>query len=171
MRSSARIVVSQPLSVVESHLWDVGSWPALFDRLESTVRSTHERYTVQIRRRWHSEEAVIRVRWRAKDHKVTWQTEQGPSWSGEFSLTPLSGSRTMVTLTTTPVGSGPQAWVSRWFPRGQLGGPADLDRLRRRMDVLPHPHRLPSPRTATNTAMNDLDEVHRLSEEHPRPRG
>jgi hypothetical protein len=161
MRSRAQIVVFQPLPVVESQLWDVVAWPTFLGRLDSAVRTTHERYTVQIRRWWYSDEAVIRVRWRAKDHKVVWQTEQGPPWSGEFCLTPLSRTHTAIALSMTPVGTGPTAWVSHWFSTRDHGETAALARLKQRLDMLPHHGRLPGPRPGTNA---DLAKAHRLDD-------
>lgn len=161
MHEHATTVVSQPLSVVESHLWDVGSWPTFLGRLDSAVRTTHERYSVLFRYGWHDEEAVIRVRWRARDHKVTWRTEQGPVWCGEFSLGAVNKSRTVITLTTS-LGTRFSGWMLRWFSGRDRSAAADLERLRQRLELLPRPTRLPTARPRSGAALNDLAEAHRI---------
>jgi hypothetical protein len=162
MRSRARVVVAQPLTVVESHLWDVGSWPAYLGRLDSAVRTKHERYTVQVRQGWRRREALVRVRWRAGEHRVTWHTVEGPTWSGEFALTALNGRRTVVTLTMSPVGDGLGCLFDRWFAGRDSGPQSDLRRLAHRLALLPQPVR-PSRLVGGTAPLHDLAGLRRLT--------
>lgn len=166
----AQVVVAQPLSVVESHLWDVGSWPTFLGRLDSAVRVTHERYTVLLRQAWHSREALIRVRWHAREHRVSWHTQGGPTWFGEFALTAIGDRSTAVTLTTSPVGEGVAAALDRYLAVRERGARPDLERLSRRLALLPQTARPGRCVPAPGNALQDLVGVYLLAVDRPHTR-
>jgi hypothetical protein len=114
MSQQASSVIPLPLSVVESNLWDVTSWPAFLEDLAWVERTSHERYRFGVRQGRRVHEVPVAVRWHARDHRVTWRELGGPAWRGEIRLTALNGRRTRLELTTA---------VS---PRTVLGTLADL---------------------------------------------
>jgi len=73
MSERAATVIPLPLSVVESNIWDVTSWPSFLGDVDWVRRSSHERYLFGIRQGRRVEETLVAVRWHARDHRVTWR--------------------------------------------------------------------------------------------------
>jgi hypothetical protein len=139
MSPRSATVIPLPLSVVESNLWDVTAWPAFLDDVVWVQRIAHERYVFGVRLGRRVHEVPVAVRWRARDHRVTWRELEGPPWRGELRLASLNGRRTRVALSVLV---RPRSLV------GKLVGlvvsrPRDLDpdlaRLAARLSSIPQP--------------------------------
>jgi len=136
----ASTVIPLPLSVVESNVWDVTSWPAFLADAAWVRRTSQDRYVVGVRDGRRVCEVHVVVRWHAHDHRVSWQELEGPAWRGEMRLTALNGRRTRVTIAVEAQPRGMGARVSRLLgatPERDAAG--DLERLAARLSTIPQP--------------------------------
>ncbi len=156
MSSHARVVVAQPLSVVEAQLWDVVAWTGFLSCIETARRSSHDRYEVTIRQRRWRRDALLQVRWHASEHRFSWHTLEGPRWSGEIRLLGLNGRRTAISLTLGPLGGRAALRVARWTGSVRRCAGADLQRLSHRLGLLPQPVRPPRLAPVDGRAVQDV---------------
>jgi hypothetical protein len=147
MSITAAVIVPYPVSVVESNLWDVTTWSNFLADVEEVRRAAHERYVFTLRAGRHRDDVLVAVRWRARDHRFTWKSFEGPTWSGEVRLTPLNGRRTRINLEVIahPRTFGGQ--LAEMIGVGRRDPAADLLLLQERLSHLPRPIR-PSRLTA-----------------------
>lgn len=141
MPERASVVIAQPLPVIEAMLWDVASWPSFLRDVEDTRRIVHDQYQFTVRRGRRVREVVVQVRWRACDHRFSWQALDGPAWSGELELIALTGRRTAVRLVLADPPPGLCHRAARLLGCGRQAARNDLRALCRRADALPQPVR------------------------------
>ncbi|MDQ1286721.1 MAG: hypothetical protein QG622_286 [Actinomycetota bacterium] len=98
MSDQASTVINLPLSVVESNIWDPGSWPGFMDLLDRVERKSTERFILGVREGRRVFEVPVALRWHPREHRASWSELQGPEFRGEIRLVALNGRRTKVTL-------------------------------------------------------------------------
>ena len=139
MTERAATVIDLPLSVVESNIWDVTSWPIFLGGLEWVQRSGHERYLFGLRQGRRIHEVPAAVRWHARDHRVTWRELDGPVWRGDIRLNALNGRRTRVPMHVTAHPRSFPDSLAEMFGVRRHDVSADLGRLSDRLASIPQP--------------------------------
>jgi hypothetical protein len=139
MTDRAATVIPLPLSVVESNIWDVTAWPAFLSDVRWVQRAGHERYLFGVRQGRRLHEIPVAVRWHARDHRVTWQELDGPTWRGEIRLTAMNGRRTRATMTLNSQPRSITAKLAELFGVRRREASGDLGRLADRLASIPQP--------------------------------
>jgi len=139
MSERTAIVIPLPLSVVESNIWDVTSWPTFLAGVEWVRRTSHERYIFAVRHGRRIDEVLVAVRWHGRDHRVTWRELEGPAFRGEIRLTSLNGRRTRVSMTATVHPRNLWGTLTEMIGGGRHDVSSDLRRLADRLSTIPQP--------------------------------
>jgi len=140
MTDRAATVIPLPLSVVESNIWNVASWPAFVADVEWVTRSGHERYVIGVRQGRRVHEVPVAVRWHARDHRVTWRELAGPAWRGEIRLTAVNGRRTRATMSITVHPRGFLDSLAEMIGGRRRDLSLDLHLLAERLSSIPQPY-------------------------------
>jgi hypothetical protein len=161
-------VVPLPLSVVESNLRDLSSWPAFLGGVEWIERTAYEQYVFGVREGRRIHEIPVAAHWAMRDHRVTWKELSGRPWRGELNLVALNGRRTRVQLS---LDAQPRSWSASISQL--LGAPghdldADLGRLTDRLAALPQPLN-PQRLAPTRPMARRLAQPQPAPEERPAP--
>jgi hypothetical protein len=139
MSQHASTVIPLPLSVVESNIWDVTSWPTFLGDVDWAQRTSHERYLFGVRQGRRVHDVPVAVRWHARDHRVSWRELGGPAWRGEIRLTALNGRRTRLELHVSVHPRTVVDFVAELLGTRSRELQADLVRLSDRLATIPQP--------------------------------
>ena len=155
MSQSASLVVNRPVSVIEAHFWPVTNWASCLADVASARRVAHERYLMELRSGRRTEEVMVAVRWNARHRRFAWKALEGPTWSGELTLTPVNGRRTRLSLSIVTVPRTLAASFGELFGGGGRDLSGDLFRLQDLIEMLPESVR--PARAEVGVRMPELD--------------
>ncbi len=102
----AASVVPLPLAEVQEGLRDVESWPMFLEGLVLVTKTGHQRYRMVVRSGRTSRELIAAVVEHPHEHRFSWKSLGGPTYSGDIRLHAIDSRMTRVSLqfTADPVG-------------------------------------------------------------------
>ena len=98
-QQSATTVIPISLVELEDRLGRIESWPEFLVGVDAVDRLGHERYRFRLAEDSDRREVVVAVRHKPRSHTFTWQSLDGPSFTGRFDLAAAGDSATKVSLT------------------------------------------------------------------------
>jgi uncharacterized membrane protein len=100
-QQEASTIIDAPLADVERRIADVESWSGFLGGVETIERLGHERYRFRMADGRDRRESVVCVRHWPVDHRFSWRSLQGPTFTGALELRSVDERRTDVRLTLT----------------------------------------------------------------------
>jgi len=94
----ASTTVRAPADVVERYLADVEEWPSFMVGVESVTRQNDDTYTFGLFDGSRRRQTVVAVRHHPILHRVTWESLQGPAFSGTMQVAAVDAEHTRVRL-------------------------------------------------------------------------
>jgi uncharacterized membrane protein len=94
----ASTTVRAPVDVVERYLADVEEWPNFMVGVESVARQDDDTYRFGLYDGTQRRETVVAVRHQPILHRVSWESREGPAFTGKLQLTALDAEHTRVRL-------------------------------------------------------------------------
>jgi hypothetical protein len=98
-QQSATTVIPIPLVELEDRLSRIESWPDFLMGVESVEKLGYERYRFTLDQDSERREIVVAVRHKPRGHTFTWQSLDGPAFTGRFDLADTDVGDTRVSLT------------------------------------------------------------------------
>jgi len=97
-QQSATTVIPIPLVELEDRLSRIESWPDFLVGVDSVERLGHERYRFRLADDSERREVVVAVRHKSRSHSFSWQSLDGPVFTGRFDLAESGDGETSVAL-------------------------------------------------------------------------
>lgn len=136
-RSTA--VVAQPVSVVESNLWNVQRWHEFLGEVLDVVQEGPQRYVFTLAHPRGPREVRVSVRHHPRDRSFLFRSLGDLTWDGEIELRPMNGRRTRITLRITSLAPRRSGWLQPGPQTEQAH--EDLARIVAFFERLPQPVR------------------------------
>lgn len=97
-RQEATTTVTAPLDVVERYVADVEQWPTFLIGLQSVERLSDDTYRFRVDDQAEHLDTTVTVRHQPLLHKVSWQSLEGPAYTGRIELRAVDPQHTRVRL-------------------------------------------------------------------------
>jgi uncharacterized membrane protein len=94
----ASTTVRAPVDEVERYLANVEEWPSFMVGVDSVAQLDADTYRFGLSDGTHHRETVVAVRHQPILHRLTWESREGPAFSGTLQLTALDAQHTRVRL-------------------------------------------------------------------------